>query len=675
MNAPRTGARACTWLRAAVATFVAIPAWADGELDTTFGNTGAVKIAFPNSTLAYLRDAAVVNGVIEAAGYAREFEVGGNFLVGCTTPFPDLFIVKLSLSGIVIGSPSSHAQKAIKCPSSLAVDSATGDIYVAGYVAPSELSQATAVARFNSAGELVATYSVKGSLYYWLRDSCYATRVLIDNQGRFVALCSAGLQRFAALRLSVVGDQIVGGFLTPFHTFGFFPMTLTAIAQDPSSGAYFVGGAGTCTNSTTCPVSTLGAHAQLVMRLDADTGSPDTSFGSGGVAAVFSVPPGKMNALTLDGSGNAVIAGDAGTGSGAFVPPGYVARLDATGTPDASFGTRGIVQNIPDAIVDVRTDETNRVYALGSTTSLRRFKVNGSPDATFSGSTNIQTLNGPASSWQSMQFAGSSHTSAYLLGGAGACGTGCSNAATTAVIAKVNLTDGADSPVSTTTVLDSSATRIRSGQTVTLTANVTGANPAGTVTFKDGATAIGTAQLTTGRASYSTSSLAVGNHNLTAEYAGDSRNAPSTSPVMTEAVYGDSRTVLAASAATIGSGQSVTFTATVTATNPTGTITFSDGSRALATQNLSTAKASYSTSALSVGRHSISATYSGDELNAASTSSMLVETVNAAPPGSTGSGGGGSFALVDLCVILFLGLWRTCVGRRLAECKADRVTV
>ena len=74
-------------------------------------------------------------------------------------------------------------------------------------------------------------------------------------------------------------------------------------------------------------------------------------------------------------------------------------------------------------------------------------------------------------------------------------------------------------------------------------------------------------------------------------------------------------------------GQPVTFTATVAATsspagNPTGTVTFKDGSTTLGTGSLSTTggvtTASYTTAALGVGSgHSITAVYSGDSSFAA----------------------------------------------------------
>jgi hypothetical protein len=516
---------------AALASLAATPVWADGELDASFGSNGIVRVAFPGSSRGYLRDVAVVNGLLEAAGYERESEVGGSFLQGCSTPFPDIFIVKLSLSGAVIGSPSSHAQQTIKCPSSLLVDSATGDIYVTGYVSSS--GQEDVVAQFDSSGSLVASYtSGDGGI-------CEATRILLDNQSRLVSPCrfnaGFGPEPITAMRLSTLGGQLTGGFLARSRLPSVYRMSLTAVTQDASSGAYYVGAAGECIFAGGCPVSTPHAPAQFVIRLNADSGALDTNYGSGGVAAVFSLPRGELNAITLDGLGNVLIGGDAGGMDVGLVSAGYVARFDPSGTPDPSFGTQGVVQYTGDSIVDVLTDERSRVYALGCTSELLRFKVNGALDVAFS-SSNVQTLNGVGSSWRSLQFVDSTRASAYLLGGAAGC-AGCANAATTAVIAKVNLNSGTSGPGSTLTMLSSTATAIMSGQSVTFTTAVSGTNPTGTVTFKDGAITLGgPVALVASRASYSTSALAIGSHSISAAYSGDSQNMASTSQVVVETV-------------------------------------------------------------------------------------------------------------------------------------------
>jgi hypothetical protein len=101
-------------------------------------------------------------------------------------------------------------------------------------------------------------------------------------------------------------------------------------------------------------------------------------------------------------------------------------------------------------------------------------------------------------------------------------------------------------------------------------------------------------------------------------------------------------TTLTSSSTTSTSGESVTFTATVTAQAPstaipTGTVTFYDGTTVLGTGTLnSSGVATFTTSALTAGTHSIQADYdSGASATAnfaGSNSSLLTQTVNAAAP-------------------------------------------
>jgi hypothetical protein len=74
----------------------------------------------------------------------------------------------------------------------------------------------------------------------------------------------------------------------------------------------------------------------------------------------------------------------------------------------------------------------------------------------------------------------------------------------------------------------------------------------------------------------------------------------------------NTRTTLASSANPSTYASSVTFTATVSPSAATGTVTFKDGSTTLGTGTLSSGKATYSTSALAAGSHSITASYGGN---------------------------------------------------------------
>lgn len=97
----------------------------------------------------------------------------------------------------------------------------------------------------------------------------------------------------------------------------------------------------------------------------------------------------------------------------------------------------------------------------------------------------------------------------------------------------LNLTT-ASAAVPTTTSVSSSSNPSRTGDNVTFTAQVTksGGTPTGTVTFKEGATTLATSPVNgSGAASFSTTSLAEGQHTITAVYGGDPTSATSSGSV------------------------------------------------------------------------------------------------------------------------------------------------
>jgi len=187
--------------------------------------------------------------------------------------------------------------------------------------------------------------------------------------------------------------------------------------------------------------------------------------------------------------------------------------------------------------------------------------------------------------------------------------------------------------VSTATVVTSSLNPSTSGQTVTFTATVSPSTATGTVTFLDGATTLGTGTLSLGIATYSTSSLSVASHSITASYSGNSNYNGSTSVALTQTVNTagktNTTTSLASSLNPSTFGQAVTFTATVSPAAATGTVTFSDGVTTLGTVTVSAGSALLSTSSLAAGSHSIAATYSGDS-NYNTSTANTVQTVNKA---------------------------------------------
>ncbi|MEO8305098.1 MAG: Ig-like domain-containing protein [Betaproteobacteria bacterium] len=96
---------------------------------------------------------------------------------------------------------------------------------------------------------------------------------------------------------------------------------------------------------------------------------------------------------------------------------------------------------------------------------------------------------------------------------------------------------GGVGPGATSTAIVSSLNPSLVGQTVTLTATVTGTTPTGTVQFLDGATNLGApVALAGGIAALSTSVLGTGTHVITAVYGGDADDATSTSPPVSQVV-------------------------------------------------------------------------------------------------------------------------------------------
>jgi len=187
---------------------------------------------------------------------------------------------------------------------------------------------------------------------------------------------------------------------------------------------------------------------------------------------------------------------------------------------------------------------------------------------------------------------------------------------------------------STTTTVSSSANPSAVGQNVTFTATVSPSAATGTVQFSDAGLPLGSpVTLTGGKASLSTSSLSKGSHSITAAYSGDANYTGSNSSTLTQNVtLIGTTTSLTSSPNPSHRGQTVTFTATVKPTSgtgtPTGTVTFLDSSTPLGSPALNTSGvATFSTSSLSAGTHSITAKYGGDTNYGGSTSVVLKQAV------------------------------------------------
>jgi hypothetical protein len=126
-----------------------------------------------------------------------------------------------------------------------------------------------------------------------------------------------------------------------------------------------------------------------------------------------------------------------------------------------------------------------------------------------------------------------------------------------------------------------------------------------------------------------------GSQQILAKYAGDALHAPSISQALIAKGLAIPTSIqLKSSPNPAVRGARVSFTAIVASTSgkPTGSVTFFDGKTKLGAVTLSSSgTALYTLTTLSVGKHSVTAIYSGDARYASSTSASLTETVQLPP--------------------------------------------
>ena len=194
---------------------------------------------------------------------------------------------------------------------------------------------------------------------------------------------------------------------------------------------------------------------------------------------------------------------------------------------------------------------------------------------------------------------------------------------------------GTSTDCNSSETLSSSLNPAKAGQSITFTAqlNSTLGTPTGSVEFMDGTTVLATQTLSTsGAASFSTSTLSVGSHSITALYL-PTGSFSSASASLTEQIDSDpSNTLLTCQPANIYINGTLQLAAKVSSSYgiPTGAITFTDAGNTLGTATLLNGAASMTYTGQSWGQHTLTATYAPTGAFAASSGSCLV-LVNALP--------------------------------------------
>jgi hypothetical protein len=379
----------------------------------------------------------------------------------------------------------------------------------------------------------------------------------------------------------------------------------------------------------------------------AGSGIQGAADGASTVAS-FNQPSG----VAVDNTGNVYVADTGNNKIRVITPSGVVSTLAGSGVQGSAEGNgAGAAFFFPSGVA---VDAAGSVYVADSRNNKIRKVTSAGVVSTLAGSGAPGSLDGAGTT------AAFSSPLGVVVGASGVVYVADTDNN------KIRKITG-EPAVATTLVVSASPNPASTGQTVTLSASVTGSAPTGLVQFFDAGASLGAAQpLASGLATLETSSLATGSHTITASYLGDAGNLASTSEVPVALVINQalaaSSTALSIDPPTPTVGQTVTLTATVTGLSPTGSVQFMDGAINLdAPVSLMGGSATLSTSTLTVGAHSITAVYSGDTNNTASSSPPASITV------ATGSGGGSGsgdvptlpeWGLILLGMTLLMQGWR-----------------
>jgi streptogramin lyase len=328
----------------------------------------------------------------------------------------------------------------------------------------------------------------------------------------------------------------------------------------------------------------------------------------------------------------------AGVGSCQLTPTSVGSKtITATYGGDANFngnsGTAGLIVN-----------QATSINALASSLNPSTFGQSVTFTATVTGQT-------PTGTVTFKDGATTMCNAVALTAGAVTCATSTLSVATHLITAvysgDTNNTGSSSNTVSQVTGQASSSTVLVSGtnpstfgQSVTVTATVTGQTPTGTVTFKDGASAIAgcsSASFTGGTSNSpsavcATAALSTGTHSITSVYSGDASNSGSTSSPVSQVVNRSSTTTTLSTNCekVFVQNQPFTLAAAVSGTNnPTGTVTFFQGAAPVCSSvGLISGSASCTVSDFTAaGSYSLTANYGGNTNNAPSNSGPMRVTV------------------------------------------------
>ena len=356
---------------------------------------------------------------------------------------------------------------------------------------------------------------------------------------------------------------------------------------------------------------------------------------------------GKMDLILSGADAVAVLNGDGAGGFGAerrFLAgddpqTALVADLNSDGAPDLIFGNSSGASPAPNSLSILLNRDGSRaslsytanpaqygepiqLVASVKPTVIGSMTPSGTVDLTFDQvALPLGTLTNGTYSYSLGTLAVGTHVSSGNYSG--------DSTFRTKTFAPVTLTV---TKADTTIAVSPSANPALYGTDVTLNLRVQPAysgTPSGTITVAEGGAKLLSANLDgSGRATLSLSGLSVGSHALTVTYSGDSNFVASTASVNESVKYSTSIAVDSSLPVALV-GSSVTLTATVSSRggNPSGSVTFTDGNSILGHAAILGGKSTFIIANLQVGPHSITASYAGDAMSMASSSTAIKQDV------------------------------------------------
>jgi uncharacterized delta-60 repeat protein len=298
---------------------------ADGTRDNSFGTNGVVIAN---------------NGFFHDRAYAAAIQPDGKIVVSGYAFGDDFFTIRLNPNGSL--DPSFGWGGKVTTDFAGFNDQAHGvhlqgdKIVVTGWAATGEDNAAKqfAAVRYLSNGSVDTSYGTNGKVMIPMATDADGNGSLIQPDGKVIiagrTLNSPGVYGVGLARLNTNGslDNSFGTGGKVLTSFGPVDETLNAITLQPNGKIVAVGNA------------QFGSYFDtMAMRLNAN-GSPDTSFGTGGMLrANFSLDNDSGNSVLIRPDGKIVIAGSYYEGNGDDM---YVARLWPNGARDIQFGSSGV---------------------------------------------------------------------------------------------------------------------------------------------------------------------------------------------------------------------------------------------------------------------------------------------------------------------------------------------